>query len=373
MQLLLLDGANAALQAVVSAEERCSSGGVIGSHTENGLLLAWHAGRPGSAAVLGSSLAATLQPACRSALAGIGSLVADSINTTSFRVPLAFMPETSVPANPLSPYRVLDVDLAAGGALPSASALGDLAALLDFGFGANPAQRVYMTAGGADCLLGSNAVRSPLRVDSLFLDGAANEAPPGITIIGPTKPAGVPQLISAAYTILNAFFQDLVNPIEPSDHEWPFFEYYSDSGIALMGEYTPHSTLGDQALQLGFYVGLLHEHGLASARNYSTAATGRQDPKSCTVATEPVPATSAPATAAPATSAPITAAPATSAPATPGPSTTPLLGGAPTTPAPTTPGPTTTPPLGSDSAATKTVSDVALAVLVASACGVVFA
>lgn len=367
MQLLLLDGASATLQAVVSAEERCTSG-LIGGHTENGLLLAWHAGRPGSAAVLGASLAATLQPACRSALAGVGAYVADSIAATSFRVPLAFMPETSVPANPLSPYRVLDVDLAAGGVLPSPSALSDLAALLDFGFGANPGQRVYMTAGAADCLLGSNVIRSPLRVDSLFLDGIANEAPPGITIIGPTKPAGLPALISAPYTVLNGILPDLVNPVDPSDDQWPFFEYYTDSGWGLMGEYTPHSTLGDQALQLGFYVGLLHEHGLASARNYSTTVTGRQDPKSCTVATAPPPPTSAvPDTPAPSSPAPTTAPPLVAATATP------PTAAVPDTSASSSATPTTTPPLsGADSAATKAMS-VALTVLVVSAFGVAFA
>lgn len=48
--------------------------------------------------------------------------------------------------------------------------------------------------------------------------------------------------------------------------------------------HTPHSTLGDQAIQLGFYIGLLHEQGLAAVRSYSTAETGRQDPKSCVTA-----------------------------------------------------------------------------------------
>ena len=148
--------------------------------------------------------------------------------------------------------------------------------------------------------------------------------------------------------------------MQPSDEQWPFFEYYTDSGWSLMGEYTPHSTLGNQALQLGFYVGLLHEHGLASARNYSTAATGRQDPKSCTVA----------ATAAPLTS----AGPDTTTPPIGGDSATaaPLTSAGPDTPAPSSPAPTTTPPIGGDSAATKAVN-VALTVLVVSACGVAFA
>jgi hypothetical protein len=104
MQLLLLDGASVdvaasvtpstVLQMIVSAEERCTTGQLVGSYTENGLLLAWHVARPDSVAVLGETLAATLQPACRNALAGIGGIVTQSIATTSFRVPLAFMPET---------------------------------------------------------------------------------------------------------------------------------------------------------------------------------------------------------------------------------------------------------------------------------------
>ena len=188
LQLLLLDGPSATLQDVVREEEHCTTGGLVGSHTENGLLFAWHAGRAGTAAVLGSSLASTLQPACRSAVAAVAGYVARGIAATSYRLPLAFMPETSVSASPLAMYRVLDADLAAGAAhggagggegggrpaLPSPAYLGDLAALLDFGFGANPLSRVYMTDGGVDCLLGSNAVRAPLRVDSLYVSALAS-------------------------------------------------------------------------------------------------------------------------------------------------------------------------------------------------------
>ena len=93
------------------------------------------------------------------------------------------------------------------------------------------------------------------------MDGAGNEAPPGITVIGPTSPAHLPAHVSAPYALLKDILPGLVNPVQPGEGAWPFLEYYSDSGWSLMGEYTPHSTLGDQALQLGFYVGLLHEHG----------------------------------------------------------------------------------------------------------------
>jgi hypothetical protein len=137
-----------------------------------------------NAATFGASTA--LQQQCRALLTSYHKRVlAPAVANTGFRVlQPPFFTEFHLTASAFVGSLAAATDAAqqstAGDdASVSAEGVALLGVTLDYTWGANPLNMVYVTDGGIDSILGSRNFRHPLRSDSLY---SSTHAPPGLTV-----------------------------------------------------------------------------------------------------------------------------------------------------------------------------------------------
>jgi endoglucanase len=108
-----------------------------------------------------------------------------------------------------------------------------------FSAGANPDNRAYTTG------LGPDPIRWPLHIDSKI---TGQEAPPGITVYGPSDPM-------ADWDFDRWVYEWFVNETQatPTGRDWPMAEAYWDIWtIPSNNEYTVHQTIGPTAYYWGY-------------------------------------------------------------------------------------------------------------------------
>jgi endoglucanase len=226
-----------ALHTVFTTDSLCSGAAyLIGSYDQTEASLVYS---KLDAATFGTST--TLQQQCRVLLtAYYKRVLAPAVANTGFRVlQPGFFTEFHLTASAFAGSLVAAADAAqlstAGDdASVTAEAVALLGVTLDYTWGSNPLNTVYVTDGGNDAILGSRNFRHPLRSDSLYSDA---HAPPGLTVTGPVGPSTAPALGVASPSSFDGFaFPGYPIAMAPAaDSAWPWFEFVF-SNWQMMGE-----------------------------------------------------------------------------------------------------------------------------------------